>query len=188
MTQEPARWEGRDLYNLPTLISLTRVPLAVAFVLLREHPAAELGVLAAAGLSDVLDGWVARKTNTASAVGAFVDGLVDKIFVFGVALALLLSGRVLWWEMLLLGVRDLGEGVLVAWTALRAPTLFRELKPHAVRFGKGTTVLQFLAVIAAIAGSWVWPFAVGAAGLGAVTAGAYWRELRAATARLTSAS
>lgn len=190
--QEPTRWDWHDLYNAPTLLSLTRAPLAVAFVLLRDQPLAELAVLAAAGLSDVLDGWVARRTGKVSPVGAFVDGLVDKIFVFGVALAVLLSGRVVWWQMLLLGVRDLGEGALLAWTALRAPALLRELKPHAERAGKGTTVLQFAAVVAAILDGPVAPFAVGAAALGAVTAAGYAGELRAATARrearLTSGS
>lgn len=181
--EEPEGWDWRALYNAPTLISLTRIPLAVAFVLVRDWLGWELLVLGLAGLSDVLDGWVARRTGTTSAVGAFVDGLVDKIFVFGVAVALLLSGRVAWWEMLLLGTRDLGEGLLVAWTALRAPHLFRVLKPHAVLLGKGTTVLQFVAVIVALFRGPTLPFAVLAGALGLITAASYARELRAAFQR-----
>lgn len=181
--EAPPTWDWHDLHNLPTLLSLTRAPLAVAFVLLRDNPLAELAVLAAAGLSDVLDGWVARRTGKTSAVGAFVDGLVDKIFVFGVALAVLLSGRVAWWEMLLLGVRDLGEGLLLAWTLLRAPSLLRELRPHAERAGKATTVLQFSAVLSAILGGPVAPLAAAAAALGAITTAGYARELREATVR-----
>lgn len=185
MSEKSSRWDWRDLYNLPTLISLTRIPLTAAFVLLREHSAAELSVLAAAGLSDILDGWIARKTGKTSAVGAFVDGLVDKLFVFGVALALLSTERVLWWEMLLLGIRDLGEGLLILWTALRAPAMFREQKPHAVLFGKVTTLLQFTAVVAAILGVGVWPFAVSAAVLGMITTRAYGKELQATARRIT---
>lgn len=174
---ESTRWDRRDLYNWPTLISLTRAPLAVAFVLSRGSQAWMLGVLAAAGLSDVLDGWLARRLGQASSVGAFVDGLVDKIFVLTVVLTLLVSGRITWVEMVMLGARDLGEGLLIGWAALRAPGVFLRVQPHAVGLSKATTVLQFGAVIAAIGGKLALPLAVGAAVLGGATAAAYGREL-----------
>ena len=47
--------------NLPDLLSLVRLPLGVAFVPLAGRPTAALAVLALAAVSDVLDGWLARR-------------------------------------------------------------------------------------------------------------------------------
>src|ERR1700690_2376632 len=47
--------------NLPDLLSLVRVPLGVAFVPLAGRPTAALAVLALAAVSDMLDGWLARR-------------------------------------------------------------------------------------------------------------------------------
>jgi hypothetical protein len=66
---------------------------------------------------------------------------------------------------------------------LRAPSLLRELQPHAERAGKATTVLQFVAVLSAILGGPVAPLAVAVAALGAITAVGYARELRQAATR-----
>ena len=46
--------------GLPTALTLCRLPLAVAFPFVRDRPVAAIAVLAAAGLTDVLDGALAR--------------------------------------------------------------------------------------------------------------------------------
>ena len=74
----------KDLVLVPNLLSGARVPLAVAFPLAAGNAPLALGILGFAGLTDVLDGWAARKLGQATPVGALVDGIADKVFAASV--------------------------------------------------------------------------------------------------------
>jgi phosphatidylglycerophosphate synthase len=50
-------------------------------------------VLLLAGITDVLDGWVARRWGLVTATGAALDGITDKLFALVVALALFSTGQ-----------------------------------------------------------------------------------------------
>lgn len=168
----------RDLFRLPTLVSLTRAPLAIAFLWWHRSPALALSILALAGLSDVLDGWIARRTGAVTDTGALVDGVVDKLFVLAVAGSMLSSGELSWGTVALLGVRDAGEVLLLAVALLRfRRTLARE-HPHASPISKATTMLQFATVVAAILSLPTLPLAALTALSGAIAVVLYAGELR----------
>jgi phosphatidylglycerophosphate synthase len=139
----------RELTRLPNLLTLARLPLALGFLLVADRAVPALLVLAVAGLTDVLDGWVARRTGQSSKLGAALDGAVDKIFALTVTLALVLSGGLGLLDMMLLGVRDLGELALLGWLSLTGG-LHPERERKALPLGKLTTLLQFATVTAAI--------------------------------------
>jgi cardiolipin synthase (CMP-forming) len=65
-----------------------------------------LTIMAVAYLSDLLDGYVARKTNTVSEWGKVIDPLADKIFVIVAIIALFIHGYVPTWYFLLIILRD----------------------------------------------------------------------------------
>jgi CDP-diacylglycerol--glycerol-3-phosphate 3-phosphatidyltransferase/cardiolipin synthase len=166
-----------DLWNVPNLLSLTRLPLAVAFTRVRS-PAAALGILGAAGLSDVLDGWYARRFDQQTATGAVVDPITDKVFV-GTVVATLLSRRQLpLWAVPLLGAREIGELPLVAWFAVsRTARGARAQQARANVPGKVATLLQFGTVTCALFGSRAFvPLALFTGGAGVVAAVSYWRR------------
>ncbi|MEZ4390694.1 MAG: CDP-alcohol phosphatidyltransferase family protein [Polyangiales bacterium] len=140
----------RDLGRAPSILSLARVPLAALFPFVVDDPRAALGVIALSGLSDVLDGWWARRFNQTSALGALLDGLTDKVFVLAVALTLLVTGRLSSVELALLGARDLGELALLAYTFASGRGLRRGEQPRADVYGKATTFAQFVAVVLAL--------------------------------------
>lgn len=144
-------YRARDLVGLPSIISLARLPLAAAFVWLVDRPLAAFAVLVAAGVSDVLDGWIARKTGTATATGAAVDPITDKIFVLTVVVTLVVIGKLDPLHVVLLSTRELGELPLVAWlaTSRRARERKRDY-PRANIPGKIATTLQFMAVVAVL--------------------------------------
>jgi CDP-diacylglycerol--glycerol-3-phosphate 3-phosphatidyltransferase len=78
--------------NILTWIRIAAIPLIVVLFYAPYHwadPAAGL-VFAAAGITDSLDGWLARRLNQTSRLGAFLDPVADKLVV-AVALILLLS-------------------------------------------------------------------------------------------------
>jgi len=141
------RWS--DALLPPSLISLTRLPLAAAFVAAFDEPVPTLLVLAGAGLSDVLDGWWARRYRQVTPTGAVIDPIADKIFVAAVLLTLLDNDRLPLWGLLSLAARDLGELPLVGWTlASRSRRKRRAERASANVAGKAVTVLQFASIAA----------------------------------------
>lgn len=81
----PAPAAPEPLLNVPNLLSLARVPLAVALFALIVHEAwlAGLVVFLLATATDWLDGWWARRYGPLTLVGRNLDPLTDKILVCG---------------------------------------------------------------------------------------------------------
>lgn len=132
----------RDALLPPGLLSLARFPLALAFPLAWPKPGLAAGVVALAAVTDVLDGYVARKLHQETETGALLDPLMDKTFVLGVAATLIAARVVTPVEAALLATREVVELPLVAYVmAYRVPGDRR-----ANMAGKLTTVLQFMAV------------------------------------------
>jgi phosphatidylglycerophosphate synthase len=180
------KYRARDLLRVPSLISLTRIPLAGLFIWGVDRPVLALVTLLAAGLSDVLDGSYARRFGQVTATGAVVDGITDKVFMLSVVLTLLLSGRLSPPGALMLGTRELGELPLVVWWAVhRVKRRARAENPRANALGKLCTSLQFTAIMACLLESeWLWPLLWVAAAAGVASAVHYWkRELGGPVAR-----
>jgi CDP-diacylglycerol--glycerol-3-phosphate 3-phosphatidyltransferase/cardiolipin synthase len=167
-------WSVRDLKRVPNLLSLSRVLLGGLFPFTLGNASFSVGVLAAAGATDILDGWWARRTRQTTAIGAVVDALADKLFILGVVLALLASGRVSVETMILLGTRDLGELAL----ALRLLMAHRPVFGRSANVGgKIATGFQYMAIVAVLFDSSRAPILVGLAAIAGVTATvAYWRR------------
>lgn len=79
------------LWNVPNLLSLSRLPLAVAMFLCIswEQWFASLVIFVVATVTDWLDGWWARRFGSLSAVGRSLDPLTDKVIVCGAFVFLL---------------------------------------------------------------------------------------------------
>lgn len=105
--------------TLATVLTLVRGALlgpTVAAVL-GERWAAALGFFLGALATDVLDGWVARRTGRVTLAGQLLDPVVDKLFYVGLFSALAAAGRVSPWALglFLLPQLGLGIGTLVLW-------------------------------------------------------------------------
>jgi cardiolipin synthase len=173
-TQQPYR--ARDLVRVPGLLSLCRLPLAVVFPFCVGRPELALVVLAAAGASDVLDGWYARRFHEETRTGALLDGVMDKVFVITVLGTLVATRSITILQVMLLGTRELGELALIATALVLRP---RPLGSHrsASFLGKLATALQFATVVLVIVHAPYLGVAVAVtAACGAVAALAYWRS------------
>jgi cardiolipin synthase (CMP-forming) len=176
-------YHAADLGRAPNVISMLRLPLAVIFPLVVDHVSAALFVLIAAGLTDVLDGWLARRSGHTTAVGAVVDPIADKVFAFTVMITLLYLGRMPFWALPALLAREILEAPLVLWVLFsRRYRGARRAEARANIPGKIATTVQFAAVLAALtAPKLVGPMLILAAMTGLAAGVSYWtRELERA--------
>jgi len=140
------KYAWKDLVRLPSLVSLTRVPLGLAFLaIVPQRPSVAFSLLALAAASDVLDGFLARKRGDVTATGAVLDPIADKLFVALVVIALIAHGRLGALGAFLLATRELGELPLLLWFAFAHASV--PVQPMASVLGKAATVSQFVALV-----------------------------------------
>jgi cardiolipin synthase len=100
--------------NLPLMLTLARVSLVpgIAMFLVERHFAWAFGVYVFASLTDVLDGWLARRCRQVTPLGTVLDPLVDIVFnltaLAGLAAAELLRPWVFWVAVLRYGILLVG--------------------------------------------------------------------------------
>lgn len=175
------RYQARDLLLLPNLVSFLRLPLAILFVYVVDEPELALATLIASAATDIVDGFLARKLGQATATGAVVDAVLDKVFAATVIATLIIEARLAWPMAVLLGTREIGELPLVLWWLFRRDKRqARAEDPRANWLGKAVTVLQFASVAAILSRSALeLPMLLATAAAGVVAARVYWkRELR----------
>ena len=98
------------VWTLPNLISVARllgVPLFLWLVLGPEADGWALLVLALSGVTDFLDGYLARRLDQASPLGEILDPVADRFYILAVVVGLGLRGIIPWWVVLILPLRDL---------------------------------------------------------------------------------
>jgi len=173
----PAAW-----MTPPNLLSLARLPLGGLFwVVMGATPGrtiAGLAVLAAAALTDVLDGIMARRSGVDLAgVGSWLDPLCDKLFVGAVLGALHFQRGVPLRLLALIVTRELLQlPMSLVYRAI--PTLrgWLQYDFRASPLGKAATIAQFLAIMALIVGLPARLPIACAFGLGVIALGDYVRR------------
>ena len=132
------------LLTLPNIISLSRLALALAFVLMPARDV-RIALVVVASITDYLDGWVARKRRSFSRSGALIDPIADRVFVLAAISAFLFNGDIGTGQYFVLLSRDLATavGFLVA----RAITWLRPVAFKARPAGKVVTTLQLATLI-----------------------------------------
>lgn len=166
--------------RVPGLLSLSRLPLAAAFPLTLGRPGWGIGVLVAAGVTDLLDGWYARRFHEETRTGAALDGITDKVFVLVVVGSLAAYGSMTVLEVLLLATRELGEAALAIRLAVDPGRRGARVRSANLP-GKLATTLQYAAIVAILLELERRSLLVGATALaGLVATASYWsRDVRA---------
>ena len=136
-----------DVVNLANAITFARiclVPVAV-WLVLRQHCFAAFWLFLAAGASDAVDGWLARRRGP-SAVGTLLDPVADKVLLVSMYITLALTRVLPDWLAILVVFRDaLIVGGVLALSVLHLPVVIRPLK-----ISKLNTVLQIVLVAVAL--------------------------------------
>lgn len=144
-----------ELVNLPNLITYLRILVIPVFLWFtwRGDPFSSFvaaALFTGAAVSDILDGWLARRMNLVSIIGKFADPLADKLIVTAALVMLAQMGRIEAWLVILLLSRELivsglrqiavGEGLVIA----------------AGQGGKWKTALQLSGIIGVLV-HYTWP-------------------------------
>jgi cardiolipin synthase len=95
------------LPNLLSAVRLAGVPLFLWLVLGPEADGWALALLMVSGITDFLDGWLARRLNQTSVVGQILDPVADRLYILAVVVGLALRDVIPWWAAVSLPLRDL---------------------------------------------------------------------------------
>lgn len=161
------------LAHLPNALTVLRLALIPAFVVLLlaadgERSLAAALVFALAGVTDQVDGWLARRWRVESEFGRFADPLADRLMIDAAVVLLWLEGRLPWPALAVILARD---GLLLAGT----PAAVRGGYEFSVSFlGKLATWVLYAALVAVLITNegTDWPLALFWVGVGIAVAAA----------------
>lgn len=143
----------RRVFTIPNFISVGRlgcIPFFVAAALTGHHTIA-FTFFVTAGVSDIFDGWIARRFNQKSSIGAVLDPAADKIMMFSAYIIYTVDAsighRLPGWLTITIFMRDLMITVFayLLYTRIRV----RRFPPSIA--GKTSTVIQIITLSAVIA-------------------------------------
>ena len=158
----------RSFPNLLTLLRLSFIPFIVSSIL-EGHYQVALTLFVLAGISDALDGVLARSLGQRTKLGEYLDPIADKLLISTLFLVLSATHRIPWRVTVIVFSRDII--ILVVCTLVYATTSLRDFSPSI--FGKANTVVQIVALGATIlveVKSWLWVEVVKRVGLWTVFA------------------
>jgi CDP-diacylglycerol--glycerol-3-phosphate 3-phosphatidyltransferase len=149
--KEVRRSLAQDAVNLPNLLTFARIlmiPLCLWFL---DQDTPRAGFWAAiiftlAAITDLLDGYLARKLNVVSVLGKLIDPLADKLIVMASLVWMVPMGRMPAWAVIVLLAREFSV------TALRSVAATGGVIISAGQEGKTKTALQMIGIIALLVG------------------------------------
>jgi cardiolipin synthase len=135
----------RALLASVNALSLSRVALAALYPFV-DGAVWRVSLVGLAGATDFLDGWIARRSNLATRLGAIVDPIADRLFVLTAIATHLLEGSLgaaQGWALL---ARDIATAV--GFVVARVVPWLRDAELRARLAGKLVTVLQLATLVA----------------------------------------
>jgi len=156
----------QDALNLPNLLTFGRIAVIPVVILLIDRGTPEdclwaALVYSAAALTDLIDGWLARRMHIVSVLGKFLDPLADKLLVMASLIYMVPMGRIPEWAVALLLARE------IAITGLRGIASSEGVVIAAGEEGKTKTALQMVGILCLILG-YPYHLAIGPIDLGNV--------------------
>lgn len=117
--------QSARVVTLPNVLSALRllgVPLFLWLILVPEADGWAVVLLAVAGFTDWLDGYLARRWHQITRVGQLLDPIADRLYILATLVGLLIRGIVPWWFVVILVSRDLILGIALAMLKRRGVT------------------------------------------------------------------
>src|SRR6266571_5049893 len=155
-----SRGYGLSIPNLITLARILAVPVILWAIISGEMRIA-FALFLAAGLSDLIDGYLAKRFGMATELGAYLDPLADKAMIVSIYVALGIVEAMPRWLVILVVSRDIMivSAVILSWL------IDRPVKLKPITVSKLNTVAQIVyatIVLAALTFGWEIPLVLGA--------------------------
>lgn len=143
-------------------LSLVRAPLALLFVI--ESVTLRIAIVILAMITDFVDGYLARKWRCTSRLGAILDPMMDKFFVFIVLGILFFENKIQLWQIMAMVSRDFFLALFGAY--LLFTKSLKSYQFNSVMWSKVTTAAQFIVLLSLIIKwpvipSYVYPIFIG---------------------------
>lgn len=166
--QKIRQWQR--IWTVPNAISMSRIALTplIGYAVIIDRPILAAGLAITCGISDALDGWIARKWKQQSALGSLLDPIGDKILIGVLAGTLLWKNLLPGWLVLLVLARDAAlivSGIWMRWKMLPSPRKFKSFVDPSIAtatitptlVSKLNTALQLATVSLALIGGLICP-------------------------------
>lgn len=143
--------EKQKILNVPNVLTIIRMLLIPVywFVFMDGHTEWGLAIFLIASLTDLADGYIARKYNQITDFGKLMDPLADKLMVVSVMLSLALKGMAPWPALLIILCKEL---LMVLGGAL----LYKKgVVVYAVKIGKYAQLLVVTGLVLCFFGDWL---------------------------------
>lgn len=142
----PISNEKKEVFNLPNSITLIRLGVIPVLFLLLLNPGRILSLLIAivfiiAAVTDLLDGYIARKYDIVTKIGKYIDPLADKLIVNTAMIMMIPIGRIPAWIVAVIIMRDFAVDGLRGIAS-------DDFVIYASKLGKQKTLCQIFAVSA----------------------------------------
>ena len=140
--------------NLPNVITLVRIVMIPAFVLIYMQYSAwsyavAAGLFTVAAATDWLDGYLARRLNQTTPFGAFLDPVADKLIVVSALVILIAHHHSLW--LTLPGLIIIGREIVISALREWMAEMNESVAVVVSQLGKVKTLLQMIAIIVLLA-------------------------------------
>ncbi|MFB3926515.1 MAG: CDP-diacylglycerol--glycerol-3-phosphate 3-phosphatidyltransferase [Syntrophales bacterium] len=141
------REKGNEVINLPNIITMLRISVIPVLFLMLLDPGPVLSLIIAAffitaSVTDLIDGYIARKYGIVTKIGKILDPVADKLVINTAMILMIPLGRIPAWIVAIIIMRD------IAVDAMRHIYSLRGLVIAASRLGKQKTFSQIVAVSA----------------------------------------
>jgi len=135
----------QNILNIPNILTLARIIVTpvIVYAIVTGEAVMALVLMIAAGITDMLDGAIARYFNLRTTVGAYLDPLADKLMLISMFVTLFIIGQVPLFLFLAVVFRDLI--IVLGCIAYEMVTHSLKMEPSLV--SKATTFMQILYVV-----------------------------------------
>jgi cardiolipin synthase (CMP-forming) len=148
-----------NIYTIPNILTFSRLGAAplVGYFILTSQPLYALALFFYAGVTDLIDGYLARRFNQQTVVGTVIDPMADKFLMTICVAALGYTGVFPWWLVTIILGRDVALAISAIWwrwISLPPPKTFLRYwdfslpsaEVHPTEISKINTLLQLLVV------------------------------------------
>ena len=133
------------ILNIPNILTLSRIIITpvIVYAILSDEAVTALILMVAAGITDMLDGAIARYFNQRTTVGAYLDPLADKLMLISMFVTLFIIGEVPLFLFLAVIFRD----AIIVVGAIAYEMVTHSLKMEPSMVSKVTTFMQIVYVV-----------------------------------------